>query len=77
MLTSKMCKFANETRQAKDGSPREFANHSKAVHILCNEFEDDYPVGRILITPEGIRIELSANQKEIPVTIVRTTVVSG
>ena len=76
MLTSKTCKFANEVPQDTDGQ-RQFENHSKEVHILCNEFEDDYPVGRILITPEGIRIELSANQKEIPVTIVRTTVVSG
>jgi hypothetical protein len=60
MLNSKMCQFANEVPQDTDGQ-RQFENHNKEVHILCNEFEDDYPVGRILITPEGIRIELGAN----------------
>lgn len=78
MITSAICRFGIEKPQSGgDGGQRLFENMGREIHILCDGPEDNCPIGRIVVTPLGIHIEIRADREELPVTITRTTTVSG
>ena len=66
-------RFATEIEQPPS-CQRQFDEHGQELIILCDDFEDGYPVGRIFIGPAGIRIELDQDERNFPVTVARTIV---
>jgi len=76
-IISANCRFGVEPKQAREGCQRIFRRCGRKILVLCDWVEEDYPIGVIRMTPSGITIEISATKEEVPVTIVRKTVVTG
>jgi hypothetical protein len=66
-------RFATEVPQPAD-CQRHFEDHGTELEILCDCWEDGYPIGKIIIGSKGIQIKLSDSEQDFPVTVVRTIV---